>query len=82
MRRETLEFDIVRRVHTGVGNQEHAVTPGRFGEAVEIGQQMFGAGHVQFAAGQHEVCLRIDVPENDVSSYHGNRLGEYGILLL
>ena len=37
------------------------------GKAANIGQQFFGAGHVELTAWQHEIGLDVYFPENDIA---------------
>jgi hypothetical protein len=51
-------------VNAAVRDQENAALSRCVGEPANIGQQLFGAGDVEFAAGRHEVFLRVHFPEN------------------
>ena len=46
---------------------------GEGGEALEVRDDCFGAGHIAFAGRVHEVELRVDVPEE--ARRHGRDLG-------
>ncbi len=65
------EFWIVRHMQAGIGNQKDLIAPRRIGQQVQIRQQFFRAGHIQFSARQHEIRLRVHIPENDASGNHG-----------
>src|SRR4029077_6944674 len=67
---KSLELRIVLGVEAAVRDQKDAALARGIGELANIGQQAFGTRHVEFAAGEHEVCLRVDFPENSVRRYH------------
>ena len=49
------------------------IVASRIREPSDIGQQSFGARHIKLAAGQHEILLSVDFPENEIARYHGVR---------
>ena len=64
------ELWIVLGVVATVRDQKDAALAGGVCEPANVGEQAFGAGHVEFAAGQHEVRLRVDFPENEIARCH------------
>ena len=72
MRWKDLEFGIVRRMKTPMGNQEYAPLPRRIGEPPDVGQQLLRARHIQIPSRQHEISLHIHFPENKLSRNHGS----------
>ena len=71
MRREALEFLVIRPVHAGIGHEKDLVAARGIGEQVQIREQFFRAGHIEFSARQHEIHLRVHIPENDAAGNHG-----------
>ena len=67
MRRKDRELRVVFGVIAAVRDQKDAALAGGIGEPANVGQQLFGAGHIELAARQHEIGLGIDFPENDVA---------------
>ena len=74
VRRKCLELGIVFRVVATMRNQKDATLAGGVRKPANIREQAFGAGDVELAAGQHEVRLRIDFPEDEIARYHCGRL--------
>ncbi len=70
MRRKGGELGVVLDVIAAVRNQKDAVLAGGIGEPFDVGQQAFGARHIEIAAGQHEILLRVHFPENNIGRYH------------
>jgi hypothetical protein len=62
--RESFELEIVFGVVAAVRDQQNAALTRGIGEPANVREQALGAGHVEFAAGEHEVCLCVDFPEN------------------
>lgn len=38
-------------------------------QAADIGKQLLSARNIEFAAGQHEIGLGVDFPQNDVVAH-------------
>jgi hypothetical protein len=45
-------------------NEKDAALAGDVGEAADVWQQALCTGYIELSARQHEVCLRINFPEN------------------
>ena len=67
MRREDGELRVILSVIAAVRDQKDAALARGIGEPANVGQQFFGAGHVELPARQHEIGLGIDFPENDIA---------------
>jgi len=67
VRRKRLELRIVLRVVAAMRDQKHAALAGSVRKPPNIRKQFFGAGHVELPAGQHEVHLCVDFPENEIA---------------
>ena len=67
MRRKGGELGIVLGVIAAVRNQKDAVLAGGVGEPADVGEQFLGAGHIELAAGQHEIVLSVHFPENNIA---------------
>ena len=67
MGREGSELRVILGVKAAVRHQKNAALAGGIGEAANVGQQLFGAGHVELAARQHEIGLDVYFPENDIA---------------
>src|SRR5712671_5602654 len=65
--RKSFEFWVVSRVIAAVRDEKDAALAGSIGELADVGQQTFGAGNIEFAAGNHKVRLRVDFPEDDIA---------------
>jgi hypothetical protein len=63
------DLGIVRPVVVGGVDDRDAGGPGGLGQPAEVGSQRLGARHSQRPGGQHEVDLRVDVPEHGPSSH-------------
>ena len=68
------EFGIGLEVGVGRGDDRDAMLGGEGGETLEVRDDCFGAGHIEFAGRVHEVELRVDVPEEEARR-HGRDLG-------
>ncbi len=51
-------------MRASVTNDKDAPLPGRIRQALQIRNEFPRAGNVQLPAGEHEIRLRIHVPEN------------------
>jgi hypothetical protein len=58
------KLGVVGIVSVGRRDQKDAALADSFDEAIEVGDDLFGARDVKFPAGEHEVGLRIFFPEN------------------
>jgi hypothetical protein len=67
MGRKRLEFGIVLPVIATVRHQKDVALTGGIGKLSDVGKQSFGAGYIELAAGQHEIGLRVDFPENHIA---------------
>jgi hypothetical protein len=70
VRRESGEFRIVGGVIAAVGNEENLSLAGGTGEALDVRKQALGAGDIELAAGEHEIGLGIDFPEDGFVGGH------------
>ena len=70
MGRKCFELGIVFRMVATMRDQKNAALAGGVCKPANIREQSFGAGYVEFATGQHEVRLRVDLPENDIARCH------------
>src|ERR1700676_5548002 len=67
MRRKCLELRIILRVVTTMGNKKDMALAGGIRKPSDVRKQSLGAGHVELSAGQHEISLRVNFPEDQIA---------------
>ena len=70
VRGESGELRVILGVIAAVRNEKNAVLAGGIGKAPNVGQQFFGARHIELAARQHKIGLDVHFPENEIARYH------------
>jgi hypothetical protein len=68
--RENPELGIVRRMIAAVGDEKNFALASGVGKTADVRQEALSAGDIKRAAGQHEVGLGVDFPEDYVARYH------------
>ena len=70
VRRESCELGVVGGVVAAVGDEENLALASGISQALDVGKKEFRTGDVELAAGQHEIGLRIDFPEDGFVGGH------------
>ena len=67
MGRKNLELGIILRVVATMGDEKNQAVAGCICKLSDIRKQSFSPRHVELSAGQQEISLRIDFPENQIA---------------
>ena len=67
VRRKRIELGIALNVVAAMGDKKDMALAGSLRKLPNIGKQPFRAGHIELAARQHKINLRIDFPENNIA---------------